>query len=70
MKVWILTGRTESGDDVGPFVFSHNPTDDEQLEVLKKTYPSDFEMSEEELEEYPFGYISKTSVEECEVITR
>ena len=68
MKVWILTGRTESGDDVGPFVFGHKPTDDEQLAILKKTYPAEFSMTEEELEDEPWGYITKTSVEECEVI--
>jgi hypothetical protein len=27
--VWVLTGYSESGDDYGPVVFSHEPTEKE-----------------------------------------
>lgn len=69
MKVWILTGKTDCAIEVGPFAFLHEPSDAEQLETIRKNYPSEFEdMSEEEEEENPWGNIMRTSLEECEVI--
>ena len=31
-NIWIVTGRSESGDDYGPEVFDHEPTDEELFE--------------------------------------
>lgn len=33
MKVWVLTGESPSGDTIGPFVFSSQPTND-YIEML------------------------------------
>ncbi len=34
MKVWVMHGSTESGDDVGPYVFGYEPTTEEQIAIL------------------------------------
>jgi hypothetical protein len=31
-EIWIVTGRSESGDDYGPEVFDHEPTPEELSE--------------------------------------
>ncbi|QGJ74066.1 hypothetical protein [Sinorhizobium meliloti] len=65
MKVWIMHGMTESGDDVGPYAFASEPTVDEQIAILKRDLPCEFEDAEDL---GPFGYISELTVEPVEVI--
>lgn len=43
MKVWVLTGETESGDDVGPYAWAHEPTREEALAKLKADWPEEYE---------------------------
>lgn len=43
MKVWILTAKSESGDDYGPWVFRKPPTNAEITKFLLKRVPSEFE---------------------------
>ncbi|MGV1762822.1 hypothetical protein [Rhizobium rhizogenes] len=43
MKVWVLVGRTESGDNVGPYVWDRQPSDTEIVEVLRADWPEEFE---------------------------
>jgi len=31
--IWIVTGKSESGDDYGPFSYKHKPTDDQLREL-------------------------------------
>lgn len=42
MKVWVVTGRTESGDDF-VFVFGEKPTDEEMEWVFAAEMPDDWE---------------------------
>lgn len=44
MKVWVLVGRTESGDAVGPYVFKDEPDQDAIDEILSSDFPDDFEI--------------------------
>ena len=34
-SVWVLIGRTESGDDIGPDVFDYKPNSEQINEVLR-----------------------------------
>lgn len=43
MKVYVTTGRTESGDDICPIVWGHFPEREEVDAVLAKTYALDWE---------------------------
>jgi hypothetical protein len=43
MRVWVLVGRTESGDDVGPYVWANEPSHFEILDVLRQDWPDEFE---------------------------
>lgn len=70
MKVWVMHGRTESGDDVGPYVFSFEPTKDQQVELLKRDWPAEFEGDPEyDWIDGDFGYITTLHVEGTEVIS-
>lgn len=40
---WVTYGRTESGDDLHPFVFLHEPTKKEVEKKYKKLYPDEYE---------------------------
>lgn len=42
MKLWVTTGRTESGDDVGPYVWGHKPTAKEVKAILRADWPEEF----------------------------
>lgn len=41
--VWVLTGCTESGDDVGPYVFRTKPSVKRMIAVLKRDWGHDWE---------------------------
>ncbi|TCR92612.1 hypothetical protein [Rhizobium sp. BK376] len=43
MRVWVAVGRTESGDDVGPYVWSYEPDEAEILRVMEADWPEEFE---------------------------
>lgn len=43
MKVWVVTGRTESGDAVGPYVWGYNPSKEEIENLLKEYWPDEYE---------------------------
>lgn len=43
MKVWVLTGRTESGDDIGPYVWGKEPTQAEIDAVFMRDIPDEVE---------------------------
>jgi len=58
-KVWVLTGQTESGDSVGPYVFDYKPTNVELVSLLKEDMPQEFEGDpEDDWVDPEFGYIS------------
>ena len=42
MKVWVVTGRTESGDAVGPYAWKHLPTYNEIIKTLKRDWDEEF----------------------------
>jgi hypothetical protein len=67
--VWVAFGGTESGDDVGPYVFDHEPTKAELQALLMEHWPSEFEMDEEDWIDPDFGDIH-ISVEEAYVISK
>lgn len=70
MKVWVFTGTTESGDEVGPYVFDYCPSTKELQAILMKDCPSEFEGDPPNWVDEDFGYISSNSLEACEVRTR
>ncbi len=43
MKVWVLTARSESSDEYGPWVFRAKPTRKALREFLEKKCPLEFE---------------------------
>ena len=43
MKVWVCTGRTESGDDIGPHVFNKKPNAKQREAFLRETYQGEWE---------------------------
>jgi len=61
--IWIFTGTTESGDDVGPYAFTSEPTTAELQQILMAEWPSEFEMDKEDWIDDDFGYISSSSLE-------
>lgn len=40
-EVWVVTGQTESGDDIGPFVFDTKPTESELRELAEWFHEDD-----------------------------
>jgi hypothetical protein len=36
MKVWVVTGKSESGDDYGPFILSKKPTKAKLKEICRR----------------------------------
>lgn len=70
MKVWVFTGTTESGDDVGPYIFDYYPSTAELQAILMQDWPSEFEMDREEWIDCDFGYISSNSLDTAELITK
>lgn len=42
MKIWIVTGSTESGDNIVPLAFDIEPTKEKVEEILKKKYPDEY----------------------------
>lgn len=43
MKVFVVTGMTESGDDLEPLVFAEKPSDDQIQEELKDILGEEYE---------------------------
>jgi hypothetical protein len=43
MQVWVTTGRTESGDDIGPYAWGFEPTKEEVECRLREDWPEEFE---------------------------
>lgn len=43
MKVWVVTGRSESGDDYGPWVYSSKPSEKFLKQMLKENFPDEFD---------------------------
>jgi hypothetical protein len=41
--VWVITATSESGDEFGPAVLGHRPTDEDIAHVLEAMSPDDFE---------------------------
>lgn len=41
-KVWVITGRTESGDDIGPYVLDYEPTRLEMHEIVRADMPEEY----------------------------
>jgi len=54
MKIWSVTGESESGDDYGPWLFNKKPTD-KQLELMLRT-DYDYEFPDAEDGEGPGSY--------------
>jgi hypothetical protein len=42
MQVWVTTGRTESGDSIGPYVWAFKPTDEQVERRLREDYPEEY----------------------------
>ena len=40
--VWVCSGRTESGDDVGPYIWAREPSQEEVDAILSRDMPDDF----------------------------
>lgn len=67
MKVWVVVGKSESGDDFGPYVFSKKPT---AKQIKKLCLDAD---SDEELDGpgyagsyvYPEVYSCVVDTDEC-----
>jgi hypothetical protein len=49
MKVWVLTGRTESGDPIGPHVWPYDPPQAKIDALLKDTYDEEWEYMDGQL---------------------
>lgn len=73
MNVWVISGRTESGDDIGPYVLDYKPTELEIHEIVKADMPEeyrDYDNEEEEAylpperydEAYAQPYVSSASI--------
>ncbi|QIV65938.1 hypothetical protein Cp1R7AA1_169 [Mesorhizobium phage Cp1R7A-A1] len=43
MQVWVTTGSTESGDDIGPYVWAFEPTGAEVESRLRAALPEEYE---------------------------
>jgi hypothetical protein len=41
--IFVLTGRTESGDDIGPYAWPTKPTEDQILKVFMRDIPEEVE---------------------------
>jgi hypothetical protein len=41
--VWVVTAKSESSDDYGPWVFAKKPTDEELKAFCEKECPGEFE---------------------------
>ena len=42
-SIWVLTGRTESGDDIGPYAWPIEPTTDMIDAVFERDIPEEVE---------------------------
>ena len=67
-KVWVFIGLTESGDEVGPYVFSTEPSIWQLQEILKRDWPSEFDIDEEDWIDPHFGYIGMHRLSEERII--
>lgn len=61
MKIWIVTGNTESGDEIVPLAFSYKPVVDEVIKILKEVFPHEYEENGGEI---------KFSIDEVELKSR
>jgi hypothetical protein len=43
VKIWIVTGNTESGDEIVPLAFNYGPTREEVTKVLKEKFSEEFD---------------------------
>jgi hypothetical protein len=71
MKIWSVTGHSESGDDYGPWLFNKKPTDEQLEAILKEDCPGEFEEEEDGTYDGPgsFGsYVHLSNPVEIEVI--
>ena len=63
MKVWVVTGESESSDKYGPFVFSKKPNKAKLKEICKQCdWPDDDDDGPGD-----FGSYTTLKVTECEV---
>jgi hypothetical protein len=42
-SIFVLTGRTESGDDIGPYAWATNPTEEQIMTVFMRDMPEEVE---------------------------
>ena len=70
ISIWVFTGRTESGDDVGPYLFDFEPTTEELQELLMDELPGEFEGEPDDWVDPDFGYVSVWSLDPIIPITR
>lgn len=40
---YMMVGQTESGDFVGPYIWDHSPTEEEQIKVLRRDFVEEYE---------------------------
>lgn len=69
MKVWVITGKSESGDDYGPVVYKRKPSD-KKLSELAHTWDGKYKWADPNFyEEGPGAYGSYVdlSISKCEV---
>ena len=66
MKVWVVTGTSESSDNYGPFVLSKKPS---QKTLRRLCKLCDWPDEEEGLDPGPgdFGSYTYLSISECEI---
>ena len=62
MEVWVLTGHTESGDPIGPYVFNRRPNDQEAYDTVAEDFPLEVEAEENHGCTYLWYDIQKTKV--------
>ena len=43
MKVYVVLGRTESGDEVGPYVFHQRPSEEQLTKVIRADHKCEFD---------------------------
>lgn len=68
--IWVFTGATESGDEVGPYAFDYEPTKKELQGILMADWSSEFDMPRSDWIDPHFGYISSHSLDRCTVRRR
>lgn len=43
MKVYVMSFKTESGDDLGSWIFNKKPTDKQLEKILREDYPGEWD---------------------------